>query len=169
MDIHIFWEGPLSLDKIKEKNDKNRDYGLYQIYGHHPLYGNSVLLYIGLTQDRTFAKRIPEEKWDDRPDPNSTQIYIGRFAGRNKISQDTWNIQIEHAEKLLIYVHKPALNTQNTKSLPEIGLLDDRIYNWESHRDLFPEVSGRRLITSKFEHIGVDHIYDASVASRVSD
>src|SRR3989338_9084325 len=169
MDIHIFWEGPITLKELAEKDDKNRDYGVYQIYGHHPLYGSDVILYIGCVKNRTFAQRIPEEKWDDRPDPNNTQIYIGRFAGRNRITQEVWDKQIEHAEKLLIYAHKPAFNTQNTKSLSESDLLECRIYNWESHRDLFPEVSGRRFVTSKFEHISTDHIYDVSDASRVID
>lgn len=161
MDIHIFWEGPFSLDQVVQVNDEDRDYGVYQIYGQHPLYGNSVLLYIGLVRSQTFGKRIPQEEWDDRPDHQNTQVYVGRLAGRNKITNDEWEKQIEHAEKLLIYAHKPVFNTQNTKSLPEEDVLGNRIYNWSSHRDLFPEVSGSRF-TSRFNHIVEEHIYDLS-------
>jgi hypothetical protein len=45
--IHIEWEGPYSLSQLDTLNDLRKDYGLYQIYGHHPIYGSNVLLYIG--------------------------------------------------------------------------------------------------------------------------
>ena len=160
MDIHIFWEGPFSLIEVREK-DADKDYGVYQIYGHHPLYGSNVLLYIGKAQAQTFALRISQEKWVERTDPINTQIYLGRLAGKNKISGDAWEELIQQAEQLLIYAHLPALNTQNTKSLSEEKVLGNRIFNWDSHRDLFPEVSGSRF-TSRYEHIGAEHIYDES-------
>lgn len=161
MDIHIFWDGPFSLEEARKK-DESKDYGVYQIYGHHPLYGGGVLLYIGMAQNQTFGTRLSQERWDERTDPGNTQIYLGRLAGKNKISNDTWEDLIEQAEKLLIYAHLPAMNTQNTKSLPEEKVLGNRIFNWDSHRDLFPEVSGNRF-TSRFDHINADdHIYDDS-------
>jgi hypothetical protein len=158
VDIHIFWEGPFTLGAIKQKTDVDKDYGIYQIYGHHPLYGNGSLLYIGQAKDRPFGKRIPEENWDDRPDSENTQVYIGRLAGKNKITGEEWGELIDQAEKLLIFAHKPALNTQNTRSLPEELVLGSRVYNWGFHRDLFPEVSGNRF-TDRFNHITEDHIY----------
>jgi len=169
MDIHIFWEGPFELKDMSKINNESKDYGIYQVYGHHPIYGDSVLLYIGLAVNQTFATRIAQETWNDRPDPLNTHIYIGRLAGRMKVDIDTWDELIERAEKLLIYSHKPVLNTQNTKSLKEGDFLDDRIYNWGSHRDLFPEVSTRRFISSNFEHISEDQIYDASKDTRVDN
>jgi hypothetical protein len=39
--IHIEWEGPYSLNQLDTLKD------LYQIYGHHSVYGSNVLLYIG--------------------------------------------------------------------------------------------------------------------------
>ena len=50
--IHIEWEGPYSLNQLDTLNDLRRDHGLYQIYGHHPVYGSNVLLYIGQTYGR---------------------------------------------------------------------------------------------------------------------
>lgn len=45
--IQILWDGPYSItDLVKLKNEEI-DYGIYQIYGNHPVYGNDVLLYIG--------------------------------------------------------------------------------------------------------------------------
>ena len=161
MDIHIFWEGPHSLDELVGLNDSNKDFGVYQVYGHHPLYGNSVLLYIGLTIGQTFASRVPQEQWLNRPDHGNTQIYVGRLAGKNKIAKDELEELIKRAEKLLIFAHRPAFNTQNTKSIPEEDVKNDRIYNWYSHRDLFPEVSGNRF-TDKFDHIVGEHIYNLS-------
>ncbi len=158
MDIHIFWEGPFTLNEIESKKSTDLDYGVYQIYGHHPLYGSGSLLYIGQAKFRPFGVRVPEERWDDRPDPENTQVYIGRLAGRNQVTNEEWDALIDQVEKLLIYAHKPALNTQNTKSLPEDVVLGTRVYNWGSHRDLFPEVSGNRF-TSRFDHITEAHIY----------
>ena len=161
MDIHVFWEGPFNINELERINDENKDYGVYQIYGHHPLYGNNVLLYIGQAQQQTFGKRIPQENWQNLSDPDNAQVYVGRLAGKNKISSDKWNTLIEQTEKLLIYAHQPAFNTQSTKSLPEADVMENKIYNWHSHRDLFPEVSGRRF-TSRFDHIVEEHIYDDS-------
>ncbi|WP_078183723.1 hypothetical protein [Bacillus wiedmannii] len=45
--IQILWDGPYNItDLVKLKNEET-DYGIYQIYGNHPIYGNDVLLYIG--------------------------------------------------------------------------------------------------------------------------
>lgn len=159
MDMHIFWEGPFNLEEVASVNNLNRDYGVYQVYGHHPLYGSNILLYIGLASEQTFAKRISQHEWMYRADPENIQVYVGRFAGKNRITNEKWAEVIEQAEKLLIYAHKPAFNTQSTKSIPEDDVLNNRIFNWLSHRDLFPEVSGSRF-TSKYGHITKDCIYD---------
>jgi hypothetical protein len=37
--IHIEWSGPYSLAGVDGFRDQRRDRGLYQIYGHHPVYG----------------------------------------------------------------------------------------------------------------------------------
>ena len=61
--VHIEWDGPFSIDKAKEKTGKD-DYGVYQIYGNHPVYGYGALLYIGKTAEQTFGDRInQDEKW----------------------------------------------------------------------------------------------------------
>ncbi len=46
--INIMWEGPLKPEKANDKNGET-DYGVYQYYGDHPVYGLNVLLYIGTT------------------------------------------------------------------------------------------------------------------------
>ena len=52
----FFWEGPYLISQLKELSDDNRDYGIYQVYGQHSLYGNSILLYIGQANEQTFGK-----------------------------------------------------------------------------------------------------------------
>lgn len=157
MDIHIFWEGPWGLDDLSELKDEEKDYGVYQIYGFHPLYGHSVLLYIGKASDQTFGQRISQEEWEYNEDVGNIEIYVGRLASQKLYTDEEWNAKIDQAEKLLIYAHAPAYNTQNTRSLPEPYILKNHIFNWNCKRDLFPEVSGYRY-TSRFDHISEEQI-----------
>ena len=158
MDIHIFWDGPHSIEEAKSLKDKDTDYGLYQIYGQHPMYGSSVLLYIGQANDQTLGKRLSQELWEYGEDPNNVQIYVGRLAGHQLVSAEGWGERITIAEKLLIYAHQPAYNTSNKNSLPEEDVLSGHIFNWGSHRNLYPEVSGKRHASS-FDHISEEKIY----------
>lgn len=158
MDIHLFWEGPFQPSDLTSLNNDERDYGVYQVYGHHPLYGHSVLLYIGQANMQTFGVRLRQEEWTYGTDPSNVQFYVGRVAGQKKITEDDWGTKIDIAEKLLIYAHLPVFNTSNTKSVPEKIVLQSRVFNWDSYRSLFPEVSGSRL-TSKYDHIYDGHIY----------
>jgi len=158
LDIHIFWEGPYGIDDLPGLRTYERDYGIYQVYGHHPLYGHSVLLYIGLANDQTFGVRLNQEGWLYGTDPYNVQFYVGRLAGRRAVTYEEWGERIKQAEKLLIYAHLPAFNTSNTKSIPEAYVLRNRVFNWGAYRSLFPEVSGDRY-TSRFNHICEEHIY----------
>ncbi|MDI6616165.1 MAG: hypothetical protein QME27_05580 [Syntrophaceae bacterium] len=157
MDIHVFWEGPWSLNDLEKLKNDEKDYGVYQIYGCHPLYGHSVLLYIGKAIDQTFGQRISQENWQNTEDGENIEIYIGRLASQKQLTCDEWDAKIDQAEKLLIFAHAPAYNTQNTRSLPEPNVMNNRIFNWNCQRDLFPEVSGNRY-TSRFDHILEEHI-----------
>ena len=132
--------------------------GIYQIYGSHPLYGNDVLLYIGKAQAQTFCTRIKQEGWEITNDPNTIKVYIGRLIGEKSVSKREWKTQINLAEKLLIYSHAPAYNSSNLNSLPEKEVVETTVFNWGSHRQLYPEVSGRRW-SSKYEHIENDAYY----------
>ena len=52
--IHVQWDGPFTLDQLSEMNNEY-DYGVYQVYGSHPIYGSDVLLYIGKAGKLTFG------------------------------------------------------------------------------------------------------------------
>jgi hypothetical protein len=159
---HISWSGPISLKEIVNFKDSDKDFGVYQIYGSHHLYGNDVLLYIGKAVIQTFGDRIQQEHWDYTNDPNCIKIYLGRVIGEeSEISENEWNLKIDLAEKLLIFAHTPVKNTSNLNSIPENDVQDVVVYNWGEYRQLFPEVSGLRW-SSKFDDLADDAYYTMS-------
>lgn len=148
--IHVDWDGPYSLNDLSSIMDEKVDYGVYQIYGTHPVYGNSVLLYIGKADRQTFGVRISQEHWDCNSDAERLKIYVGRLAGNCIPSDEQWSREIDLCEKLLIFSHKPAYNTQNLNSVPDYELQEMHILNWGYYCDLMPEVSGARW-TNKYD------------------
>ncbi|GGH73228.1 hypothetical protein JOD43_000025 [Pullulanibacillus pueri] len=149
--IQIQWEGPYKLIDLVTIRNEEYDYGLYQIYGKHPIYGSNVLLYIGKADSQTFGIRISQENWVDTNDSNNISIYVGKLHGEGTPSEEQWSKEIDLAERLLIYVHKPAYNARSVSSFPNTKLQSIHILNWGDHRDLLPEVSGLRY-TSKLDH-----------------
>ncbi|ARD39181.1 hypothetical protein [Edwardsiella ictaluri] len=144
--IHIQWNGPYSLEQIKNMNS-GKDYGLYQAYGVHTVYGSNVLLYIGQATYQTFGVRIPQHaKWGYVQDENELKFYVGRFAGNEEVSDKEWSEQISVAEKLLIFTHSPALNSSNINTVSNDIPLETHVYNWGNRRNLLPEVSAFRYL-----------------------
>ncbi len=151
--IHISWEGPFTLDQaIKKLDDKKVDYGVYQIYGRHPVYGRNALLYIGKASERTFSSRFKEHKdyWlgNDGRESN-TKIYVGRLCGKRTPGNKEWSNLIGIAEELLIYSHWSAGNSSGLNKIEDKNFYNIHILNWGNRRDLLPEVSGHRW-TDKF-------------------
>ena len=112
--IHIEWAGPYSLSQLDTLKDSRKDRGLYQIYGHHPVYGSNVLLYIGQTCGETFGQRIEEQTLlggGFQEDREHVEIYVGRLKSFSTPSSDDWRDEINWAEKLLVHVHDPAYNS----------------------------------------------------------
>jgi hypothetical protein len=149
--IHIDWDGPYRFDsttgdsRLVSSLVGPTDYGVYQIYGGHPVYGNTSLLYIGLAAGQHFGERVPQEKqWFDNRDAGRVEVYIGRLAGNQTPDDDTWDKHIRLAERLLIYSHSPTMNTQKNLGKLDEDLHHVHILNWARHRDLLPEVSGAR-------------------------
>jgi len=142
--INIEWDGHFTYDEVPSLNT-GIDYGLYQIYGAHPVYGSNVLLYIGQAQGQCFADRIRQEKqWLDNHDFKRLNIYVGRMAGKTTPSDKVWQDEINWAERLLIFAHSPAANTQKNLGKLASDLEPIHVLNWGHRRDLLPEVSGNR-------------------------
>jgi len=156
--IHLEWSGPLKLSEARS-SDTDGDWGVYQIYGCHPVYGNDVLLYIGKAERQTFGKRLSAEKWwDYLPDPTNTSVYFGRLAGEMASSNDTWDKMIDRAERLLIFTHRPAWNAQMNLGTLDKELQDIHLFNWGAHRRLLPEVSGGRW-TARLSTMEKYHVF----------
>ena len=119
--VRIEWEGPFSLVEVLELDNRNKDYGLYQIYGTHivfgPESGTDNLLNIGMTgPDSTFSDRFKEKSTSwirynlDRG--GEISIYIARLP--SMLEED-----IKRFEALEIYWHSPPYNGMNINSYPE--------------------------------------------------
>ena len=159
--VHIEWDGPHAFDAIKELGGPT-DYGVYQIYGGHPVYGTSALLYIGRADSQHFGKRIPQERgWLLNRDAGRIEVYVGRLSGSLTPGNDTWSRYITLAERLLIYAHSPPYNAQKNLAALDSDLRFVHVLNWGRHRDLLPEVSGARW-TSRFAEIPEYHAFGES-------
>src|SRR5438876_7000282 len=102
--IHINWSGPHSLKDVESLNGPE-EFGVYQVYGNHPVYGSGVLLYIGRAVKQTFATRLAQEPgWRWNPE-GRVEIYTGRLWGPKTPDAKEWDRRIELAERLLIHVH----------------------------------------------------------------
>lgn len=146
MHIHLDWEGPYSYEEAKRFKGKLSDYGVYQIYGTHPIYGSDVLLYIGKADSQTFGVRLsqPHPRMDNTGEYRRS-VYLGRLAGyEGTPSNELWSEQIAIAERMLIFAHWPAANASGLTVFLDERYHDVHIFNWGSYRNLLPEVSGSR-------------------------
>ena len=120
--ITIKWDGPFSLDQLAQFN-RSQDYGLYQIYGTHNIFGPNSLLYLGKAEEQSFADRIPAHiEWIEW-EPSSNEIYFGRLCSTEPMTEarDTeWCTDIDVAERLLIYFSSPPYNSKNIHSYGDI-------------------------------------------------
>jgi len=109
-DIIIKWEGPFTANEIRQKTG-GEDFGIYQVYGNHRIYGQNVLLYIGKAVEQTFGVRMPQhDDWFDWEE-NQQTYFLGRFCGLEQILIKDWDAQIDLAEKYLIYHCQSAWNS----------------------------------------------------------
>ena len=157
--IHVQWDGPFTLEEISKLND-DHDYGIYQVYGSHPVYGSDVLLYVGKASAQTFSVRLNQEEWHYNKDADNIRYYVGRLAGGKTPENSKWKREIDLVEKLLIYSHGPASNSRNISSLGKDSkdLKDILVLNWGKHRDLLSEVSGL-MLTDHFDELENYHCY----------
>ena len=135
-EIRVKWEGPLKLRAvIEKKNDAGKypdwdgnDYGLYQIYGRHVLYGTNTLLYVGLATEQTFSQRLFEHsrEWleSDQYD-GDREIYLGRIYEPRRHSKKenwlSWKQDVQLAEKILIYKYFPNYNSEGLTTEPDLS------------------------------------------------
>jgi hypothetical protein len=152
MVINICWTGPYTPDDVARFNETQCDIGLYQTYGVHFCYGPDQLLYIGGQTTDTFAARLrvgwtahyPDTRLIYEPHPTFYLERIGGVSIREELVR-----QIELAEKLVIFVHSPAYNSNFISGNTDLNDVKDvQVFNWGQHRSLLPEVSGARWTTA---------------------
>ena len=147
-DIYIQWEGPLNIEDLKNLQDEKKNYGVYQIYGNHPAYGDGVLLYIGKADQQQLGTRIPQHNLEDwTSDPNKLEVYIGRLLGHDTPSDEEWSKMIAVAEAILIYAHAPAYNSSGLNDVKK-DIENYQIFNFGAFRQLAPDCSGKRWTSS---------------------
>ena len=144
--IHILWDGPFLTDELSLLNT-SIDYGVYQIYGSHPVYGRDALLYIGRCREQTFCKPLVQHPWIAATrNQKKVTFHVGRIANLGSAPKiENWEKMVKQAEQLLLYAHFPCYNSHKDLSEMQLDQLQDvHVLNWDCHRDLFPEVSGAR-------------------------
>jgi hypothetical protein len=141
IDIHLVWEGPFSHQEALSLNAPS-DYGLYQYYGDHPIYGSNTLLYVGKASRQTFGQRFAQHNWEIWAS-NDVEIYVGRVFALEALDEHDWEKRIDMAERIILQSHGPSFNSSNLNTIGHGGE-DSRILNWGKRKMLLPEVSTSR-------------------------
>jgi len=135
--IRIEWEGPLTVEKvikkmknggIKENNYAGPDYGLYQIYGWHPIHKDNTLLYVGKAQEQTFSERFKQHNskeglLGDEKYKNKIKVRLGRLKDSKYLKDNSWrlwNMDINIAESILIHKYSPNYNSSGLWERPNL-------------------------------------------------
>ncbi len=138
LSIHIIWEGPYTYEDAIKLNSES-DYGLYQFYGDHIMYGNDTLLYLGKAEKQTFGQRISQHNFHQWTSSCST-IYIGKIASNVVLDVSEWRSQIDLSERIILQSHAPTFNSASLNNINHSGE-DTRVLNWGKRKRLLPEVS----------------------------
>ena len=124
--VTIEWEGPFTIEHVLTLKDRQKGYGLYQIYGSHLVYGPGSLLYIGMTKT-SFGDRIKGDLKARKgilceDEPENLKVRIGRIVNidGSDAPSDWKNLKqvLHNAEKLEIYRHTPAYNSHHIADWP---------------------------------------------------
>ncbi|MCP3993468.1 MAG: hypothetical protein GY722_00170 [bacterium] len=140
--MRIDWKGPYRLAQVLEMRDDQDDCGLYQIYGHHVVFGAKSLLYVGKVTEQTFATRFKQHQAEWLHEDTDVWIHVGRIDKRDyKKEQESWSdwtTIVTDAESLLIYWHSPPYNSQGLSKYDGQEL---RVQNRGERGSMLPESS----------------------------
>lgn len=161
--FHVSWEKydweNIDLDQLNE----GHHYGIYQIYGTHPIYGKDSLLYIGKAQDQTFGNRL-KQHWDFDVNHFSeiSYLHIGMIQKWDGYANHVnWGDVINDIERVLIVANCPAFNSIGIKGTVETKYIEHLlVINWGNYGRMLPEVSSLKY-SSKYwdaKNYKVDHL-----------
>jgi hypothetical protein len=133
--VRVFWELKTLDEVLKLTGDD--DYGLYQVYAQHVVFGPGALVYIGKAVDQTFGRRFKQHKrWLD--DANGVTIRIGQPNDEDYDSDSDWSKCVHDIEALTIHWHSPPYNSKSIQSYNGPSLM---VQSWGDHGALLPEYS----------------------------
>ncbi len=111
--VRVEWEGPFSIEEALRLNGR----GLYQIYGHHIIFGANSLLYVGKAEGVNFDQRFNSRKEKWLLEEEGVSIRIGRIMNEDYAydppNWPDWRKVLGAAEALTIYWHSPPYNGSN--------------------------------------------------------
>lgn len=141
--VRVNWDGTLTVDEAVRLRNDVVDCGLYQVYGFHEVFGPEALLYIGRTDNQTFALRIAQHRpWLRHV--MDCRIRIGRLRDDDyKLEPPNWHDWLglqQSVEGLTIYWHSPPYNSQG---IVRYAGLNVRVQNLGNRGRLLPEYSAR--------------------------
>jgi len=119
------------------------DYGVYQVYGQHLVFGPGSLLYIGLAAKQSFAQRLKQHRpWLDHE--NDVSVRLGRLHPDDYGDDDPtegwpkWSALVRSVESLLIFWHSPPYNSSSIVRYDGPPL---HVQNWGDRGALVPELT----------------------------
>lgn len=99
------WESPSGIIVPEQSANLLDQPGLYQVYGHHVVFGPNSLLYIGMTDRSLRARLADHESWlAFEADPT---IRIGVMDDAKDLAK------LQPVEALTIWWHSPPYNSKN--------------------------------------------------------
>jgi len=143
--IHLKWERHPWDNEVFTKFFGKDHYGIYQVYGDHPIYGEDCLLYIGRANYQSYSERMIQHKDLFISNfQNFTRFYISYFLKTEDCPYEKWGELIDQCEQVLINSHSPAYNAMSLKGVVEEPKENIIIMNWGNRGCLLPEVSSLR-------------------------
>jgi len=148
---HLYWKEYDWNNDVMTRFNSSTDYGVYQVYGDHPVYGANTLLYIGKVKDETYSQRMKgHADFDASQVSRFSKLYLAYFCKVDDLNEANWGNAIDIVEKTLIKAHSPALNSKEVMGFLDKNTPNILIYNWGARGKLLPEVSTLRC--SEFYH-----------------
>lgn len=140
--VRIEWDKAQSLDEALSSNlTTTEDYGLYQVYGNHVVFGPSSLLYVGRNTEQTFKNRLDQHRYWLKHEQD-VSIRVGRIR-KGDFEHDAaewkdWTELVKDVEALTIFWHSPPYNSSGITRYKGGKL---HVQNWAHRGRLLPEYS----------------------------
>ena len=155
--VRVEWEGPFPIEETKQIGGR----GLYQIYGHHFIYGSGILLYIGQTTKQTLGERVTQQYADWKLgtpwyQEDNDEVFVR--VGRIDYSGEDFEKVLKDVEAYEIFCHSPPYNGEHISSYRCHNLI---VVNEGEKGDLC-----KRLSTSEITELGVRVVADSSLVKK---